>query len=116
MVEVKYVPWGLANRFDTYIELKENLPLYPELHNSILAHELGHSSTPGFTKQDFLLDLGPSKVNYFKLFKFMCIYPKTFLQFAPFYRQKGVWIYDINLMIVWGVLLSAIGLTIGFSI
>ena len=108
MVQVIYVPWALANRFDTHIELNENLPKYPELHDAILAHELEHTDKKGFTKEDFLLDLGPTKVNYWKLFKFMCIYPKTFLQFAPVYKQGKTIFYDWNMLIVWGVMLSAI--------
>lgn len=105
MVEVRYVPWGIANRFDTHIELNENLQHYPELHKQILEHELSHTDKPGFTKEDFALDLGPSKVNYWKLFKFMCLHPKTFLQFAPFYVREGQFIYDVNLTIVWSIVI-----------
>ena len=119
MVEVRYVKYGIANNFGDYIELNENLKAYPELHNAILQHEISHSNEPGFTKKDFLLDLGPSNVNYWKLFKFMCTFPKTFLQFAPFYWQKfegkRTFIYDINLIIVWVVVLGVIGGAIAFS-
>jgi hypothetical protein len=109
-MEIRYVDYGLANNFGDYIEINEHLKGYPELHDEILKHELGHTDTPGFTKKDFLLDLSPSKVSYWKLFKFMCIYPKTFLQFAPFYIQKKegkrMLFYDINLIIVWLVLIG----------
>jgi hypothetical protein len=118
-MEVRYVDYGIANNFGSHIELNRNLKAYPELHNSILEHEMAHSKEPGFTKKDFLLDLGPSHVNYWKLFKFMCTFPKTFLQFAPFYWQKiegkRTFIYDINLIIVWVTLLTIVSGTIIFS-
>jgi hypothetical protein len=112
MVEIKYVPYGIANNFGDYIELNEHLPEWKELHDAILTHELQHTDEPGFTKKDFLLDLAPTKINYWTLFRFMCIYPKTFLQFAPFYFQKGKFIYDINLSIVWAVLIAIITMSI----
>jgi hypothetical protein len=109
-MEIRYVDYGLANNFGDYIEINKNLKGYPELHDAILKHETSHTSTPGFTKEDFLLDLAPSKVNYWKLFKFMVIYPKTFLQFAPCYFQKiegkRTFVYDINLLITWSVLIG----------
>lgn len=109
-MEVKYVKWGLANRFNDRIEINENLRLYPELHNAILQHELSHTDKQGFNKEDFVLDIGPSKVNYWKLMKFMICHPRSFLQFAPFYKQNKVFIYDVNLCIVWGIMVSVIGI------
>ena len=114
-MQVQYVKWGIANKFDDHIELNENLRLYPELHSQILQHELSHTDKKGLNKDDFLLDIGPSKVNYWKLFKFMCLYPRTFLQFAPFYYQKKAFVYDINLCIVWGIVLSIIGASAYFA-
>ena len=108
MVEIRYVSTGIANNFGDYIELNEHLKEWKELHSAILQHELQHTDKKGFNKDDFLLDLGPTKINYWTLFKFMCIYPKSLLQFAPFYFQKGKFIYDINLMIVWGTILAVI--------
>jgi hypothetical protein len=114
MVEVRYVDIGLANNFGDYIEINEHLKGYPELHDAILDHELQHTDKV-FSKEDFLLDLAPSKVDYWKLFKFMVIYPKTFLQFAPFYYQKdkGL-VYDINLIISWIVVIGLLVATFMF--
>lgn len=113
-MEVRYVETGLANNFGDYIEVNEHLKGYPELHDAILKHEFSHTNSPGFNKQDFLLDLAPSKVDLWKLFKFMCIYPKTFLQFVPFYLHKGKLIYDINLSIVWITLTGLLSATYFF--
>jgi hypothetical protein len=113
---VIYVDSALANNFGDHIELNVHLREYPELHDAMLRHEYSHTRK-AFSKEDILLDLSPNKVNYWKLFKFMCIYPKTFLQFAPIYRKNKVWIYDINLSIVYGVLILAIlfGVFVGFA-
>ena len=115
-MEIRYVPWALANRFDTYIEINENLKAYPKLHDAILAHELAHTSSDGFTKKDFILDLSPGNINYKDLFIFMCKNPKSFLQFAPIYIQEKTLFYDINMCIVWFVTLLTIGLDIFFAL
>lgn len=106
-MEIKYVPWGVANNFGTYIELNENLPKYPSLHKAILDHELSHTDTPGFTKEDLIVDLKDSKVNNWELLKFMCKHPKAFLQLAPIYKQGGTIFYDLNMMLLWGIMLVA---------
>ena len=111
-MKIEYVQYGLANRFDDHIEINENLKLYPELHDAILAHEQAHTDKRGFNKEDFLLDLSPTNVNYWKLFKFMCSYPKTFLQFAPIYKKGHNIIYDINLLIAWITIISIVGISI----
>lgn len=113
MVNIVYTSWGIANRFpDGTIEINEHLKEFPELHDQILLHELAHTDAPGFTKQDFLLDISPSKVSPWKLFKFICIYPKTFLQFAPIYKRGKTMFYDVNMSIVWGTVITVIGLAI----
>ena len=114
-MEIRYVDSALANNFGDYIELNRHLKEYPELHDTILKHELSHTNKV-FSKEDFLLDFGPSKVNYLKLFKFMCIYPKTFLQFVPIYKQDKKIIYDFNMIIAWGFTLAIIFLSIFLSI
>lgn len=114
-MEIRYVDYALANNFGDYIEINKNLKGYPELHKAILEHELSHTNAPGFNKQDFLIDLAPGKIDYWKLIRFMCIFPKSFLQFAPFYyqRDKG-FIYDINLIISWVAILGLLGATFYF--
>ena len=116
MPKIVYVPYGLANRYDNIIEVNENLKLYPELHDSILNHELSHTDKKGFTKEDFILDLGPSNVDYYKLLKFMLVYPKSFWQFAPIYKRDKIVFYDINMCIAWMVMLGVIGLSIFLAV
>lgn len=109
-MEVKYVPYGIANNFGTHIELNENLPKYPNLHAPILAHELSHTQEKGFTKEDLLVDIRPVKLSYSELLKFMIKYPKTMVQFLPFYISNNTFIYDINMCITWGLTLAITGL------
>lgn len=111
-MEIREVPWGIANNFGEYIEINENLKFYPKLHDAVLAHELAHSNANGFTKEDFLLDLAPTNISYMALMKFMVKHPKSFLQFAPFYKQGKTFFYDINMCIAWGVMAGVISLVV----
>ena len=108
MTKVVYVESGIANRFSDHIEMNRFLLEYPKLHDSILKHEMSHTDKQGFNKEDFLLDIGPSNVNYWKLFLFMVKHPKTFKQFAPIYKEGNAMIYDINMIIAWSTLIIVI--------
>jgi hypothetical protein len=112
---VIYVDWGIANSYEDRIELNKHLQFYPELHKQILEHELSHTNTEGFSKEDFALDLGPQKVSYWTLFKFMCVYPKTFTQFLPLRKSGDTIYYDINMSISWIAILGVIGLGLYFG-
>lgn len=111
-MEIRYVERGLANNFGEYIEVNQYLKEYPELHDAILKHELSHSNQPGFTKKDFILDIGPTNVNYRKLLQFMFKHPKSFLQLAPFYKNGEIFVYDLNMIIVYATLLGIAGIAI----
>ena len=108
-MEIRETTWGIANNFGDYIEVNKYLKEYPELYNAILYHELSHTNKKGFTKEDFLLDIGPSNVNYLKLFVFMIRHPKSLRQFLPAYIEKGNFVYDINMSIAWFTAISVIG-------
>lgn len=112
MVEIVYTKWNLANRFDDCIELNEALKKYPKLHRAVLDHELQHKKGNTF-KQDLLHDLSPlNKLSQKDLIVFMIKHPKTLSQFLPIYynhRRKQI-VYDINMLIVYGVIISSISL------
>lgn len=96
-MNIKYVEWGLANRFKDRIELNKNLKKHPDLLRPILKHELEH--TEGL---DILHDINSCKnINMGKLALFMLKNPKTLIQFLPVYTSKGSWIYDMNTLLVW---------------
>ena len=100
-MEVKYVNWGLANNFGTHIELNKNLKDYPHLHENILKHELNHSDK-FFTLDDLKQDITPIMLNQLELIKFFFKYPRSLIQFLPFYWtiKKG-FVYDINLIFIY---------------
>ena len=115
-MEVRYVKWGLANNFGTFIELNENLKDYPKLHDSILQHEFQHTDKL-FTLHDLNHDLKNDGHEVDKIL-FMVKHPKTWIQFLPLYwtKSKG-FVYDINLSIFWFFILGIIstGVFIGFA-
>jgi hypothetical protein len=100
-MEIRYVNHSIANNFGEYIEVNENLKQFPELHRAILAHELEHTNTKGFTKKDLLLDLQRPTVSYKELLIFMIRNPRSFKQLLPFYKSGDNIIYDINMIIVY---------------
>lgn len=112
MVEIQYVKWGLANRFSNpdCIELNVALKTNPKLHDAILKHELGHRKDNTF-RQDFVHDLTPiNRLSQKDLIVFMIKHPRTITQLLPFYwspRRKEL-VYDINMLIIYGVSLSII--------
>jgi hypothetical protein len=110
-MEIRYTPWGLANNFGDYIELNEHLKEYPKLHDMFLKHELQHTNK-AFSKKDFLLDLQEQKASTFELLRFMFKYPKSLLQFAPFYKKGNAFVYDINLCIFYFVISGIISLSV----
>lgn len=106
-IEIIRVKHGVANRFQDCIEVHEDLHKYPRLYYPIMRHELGHSESAGFTLADLKHDLNSeSKVNKIQLLKFMCKHPKTFTQVLPFYyTPRRKFVIDINLTLVYSVLL-----------
>lgn len=111
-MQIEYVNHGIGNHFGDVIELNENLKEFPNLHQAILEHELGHTDRV-FTKQDFVADLTEYKVSKIELLKFMFKHPRSFSQFLPFYwTKKYGFVYDINLIIIYLILFSVIGTSI----
>ncbi len=105
MIPIVYTRWGLANRFDDSIELNENLKSSPELQAQLLAHELKHTDKK-FTIEDLKHDLlSQQEIDYKKLIMFMLKHPRTLIQLLPLYwspKRRQV-IYDLNLIIIYGI-------------
>ncbi|MHA1201362.1 MAG: hypothetical protein ACTSQ4_02420 [Candidatus Heimdallarchaeaceae archaeon] len=111
---IVYVKSGIANTFDDRIEINENLPKYPKLMKSILGHELQHTDK-FWSWQDFKLDFFSKGVDPFTLIGFMKNHPKATFQFLPFYWQNKRFIYDINMILMYGIFTTIIlsGLLVG---
>ena len=120
-LNIVYRNWGISDRFnDGTIELNKNLNKYPKLKKAILAHEIGHTDQPGFTRKDFLHDISsPDKIDNFAMMTFIIKHPSSLVQFLPFYyhKQRGM-VFDANMIIVYSVMgiISLIGVVIGFLI
>ena len=109
--KVEYVEDGVANVFDDgIIEMHKDLqlPQNKKLHDDILAHELEHDHKKGFV-HNFKVDLF-NKASTVEILKFMAFRPSTWVQIAPFYwsRRHKQLIYDLNLIIFWGIIAFAI--------
>lgn len=115
-MEIREVSYGVANNFGDYIEVNKNLKEYPKLYNQVLAHEFSHTDKKGFTKEDFMLDFGPSNVSYGQLLVFMIRHPKALTQLMPFYISNKKVIYDTNLLIAYSTILGIITIGVGLSL
>jgi len=108
-VEIRFVPWGIANNFGNFIEIHEDLPkANPKLYRSILNHELRHKKSNSFIA-DMKVDMRPG-VKTIELLKFAIKRPNTWIQFMPFYWQKKKgFVMDINRTILYLLLGSIFG-------
>lgn len=112
LVKIKLVDWGVANRFGDVIEIHKDLIKFPSLFSPILEHELSHTNEKGYKFDDFKADFFPQQnIKRRELWKFMLKRPKTWIQILPFYYQpsKG-FVYDVSKIILWLILISALGI------
>lgn len=117
-IQIEYTKWGLANRFDDCIELNEALKTNPKLHAAILKHELGHKGTNTF-KQDFAHDLTPmNELSQKELVVFMIKHPRTWTQLLPIYwsGKRKEFVYDLNMLLIYGGLIGGIALLLWWLI
>lgn len=97
--QIIYTKWGIGNSYNDRIEINENLKKYPELHDYVIQHELGHNNKL-FTLKELKHDLTPSKYS-FEIIKFMLKHPKALSQLLPIIRSNKRIALDINLMIIY---------------
>jgi hypothetical protein len=106
-MKVDFVNHSIGNNYGDLIELNEGLKTYPRLLKQVLNHELGHTKE-GF-KKNFLHDLTENKVSNKELLSFMLHYPKSLYQFRPFFwHKKYGFVYDVNLIIIYLVMILII--------
>lgn len=98
--KVKYMKWGLANSFETHIEINERLKKDKRLRDYIVKHEIGHSDKFDL-KHEFDIDwkIMPS------LILFVLKNPVTWIDFLPIQIKKKRIIYDVNLLILYGLII-----------
>lgn len=96
-MRVIYSDWGLANYYKDYIEINRDLKYNKKLRDYVIKHELGH-------KQGFdLLHEFDFKKELFLLFPFIIKHPKTWIDFSPIQLRNNKIIYDLNILMLYGV-------------
>lgn len=111
---IVFVNHGIANRFLNRIEINEGLKKYPRLLKIIIDHELSHTNR-NFTFKDLFLDIGIPTKERISLVKFIVTNPRSLTQIMPLYISKGKIVYDINMIIIYSVLLLIIGGSVYFA-
>ena len=109
-MKVLYCNRGLANNFLTHIEINKKLKYNKPLRDYIVKHELGHKK--GFDlSHEFKIDW--KIIPY--LFLFVLTTPSTWFDFLPVQKKGKNIVYDLNLLILYGlVILGIIALIIIF--
>ena len=112
-MEIRYINHSIANRFSDYIEINHHLKDYPKLLEPILQHELSHTNKD-FSWQDFKLDFfSTNDIDSWEMFKFIIKHPSSWLQLSPvIYSKKKGFIYDINLIILYLIMITIFTSTI----
>ena len=109
MVEIKYVPYGVANRFGDTIELNAKLKdvKWQKLHDQFLAHELQHTETK-YNMEDLKLDLVTmnSSSIYYDYIKFLLKTPSAWIQFSPVYPTPHGRYIDYSRIISYTILIG----------
>ncbi len=111
-MEVNYVNYGVANRYEDRIEVNRNLMDYPHLLSQIIKHEEQHTSKL-FSMYDLKHDLTcDSQLDQRQLIDFILKHPSSWTQFLPitigFNRGFKIY-YDINKGLVYLALLLIMG-------
>lgn len=99
-LKIKYCDWGIANFYGTHVEINRGLSKDKRLRDYVVKHELGH-------KDEFDLghefDFNPMLP---RLAKFVLLHPKTWIDFLPIQLKKGNIIFDLNLTLLYCIIIS----------
>jgi hypothetical protein len=104
-MRVVYVDHSIGNNFGNRIELNKDLKKYPELHNYVLTHELGHTNNQKWNITDLKHDMNGDFGMGWELMRFCFRHPRAFWQFSPATRSNGVLHWDLNLILLYFFLL-----------
>lgn len=111
--KVIYSRYGMANYYKDFIEINYNLKYNKILRDYVMKHELGHSSKFDLHHEinDGFKLLTKPKI-CFQLIKFYLTNPGTWIDFLPIQIKRNKIVYDLNLLILYGI----IGMIIYFLI
>lgn len=101
-LKVDFIDYNIAFRINDTIAMNRNLLKYPNYCIEVLDHEIRHSE--GYTKNDLMMDMFEGEFS--KNLKFSIKHPKAFFQFIPIGKYNGRLFIDINLMILYAVIIA----------
>lgn len=103
-IPIHYIDYGVGyfctDKGKSWIELNKHLKKYPELHDIILEHELGHATGK---KMDFLHDLRDhfDLKKQWMITKFTLKHPNALASISPILiTKKGVG-YNLFMLFLW---------------
>ena len=108
-VIIKEIDYGIACRINDVIYINKNLHKYIPLYCEIINHELAHS--PGFTFNDFLMDLHNKHLKglKFQYYAFILTHPKALVEFLPCFWYNSKLVFNPTILVLYGITLVLIG-------
>lgn len=100
-MKVIYCKYGLANHYSDHIELNYHLKNNPKLKKIILEHELRHSD-----KFDLKHEIDP--LLGLKILPFFLLHPSCWIDLFPIQYRRGHWIFDLNISLLWIIIIILI--------
>ena len=110
MITIKEIDYGIACRIGNTIYLNKDLKEDPLLYIKIIEHEFCHS--PGFNKQDILLDVQNPQLKglKFRYYKWILKHPKALAELLPISKYDGQIVWNPLLTVMWAICLAIGGL------
>jgi hypothetical protein len=103
---IEYIDDGIGfTMHDGVILLNKNLKKYPLLHKAVIDHEIGHKDYKNLDEaiSDTWYDMNSYNPD---LAKFCLTHPKALTAFFPLRRYKGEYQLNLNLAVIYLVLLT----------
>ena len=108
--QIKYCKWGLANSYETHIEINEKLRYNKPLRDIIVKHELGHKDSFDISHE---FDISIWK-KIIPLSIFIIKNPKTWIDFLPIQIKNKQLTLDINMIILYILIIIILLIKIKF--
>jgi len=106
--QIKYCEWGIANHYETHIEINKNLKYNKPLRDVIIKHELGHKNSFDILHE---FDISVFK-KIIPLTIFIIKNPKTWIDFLPIQIKNKQLVLDINIIILYLIIVIILSIKI----
>lgn len=105
-LKLDFIDYNIAFRIKDKVVLNKNLLRYDTYCMEVIEHELRHNSDNKLKKQDLMMDIFEGDI--IKNLKFSFKHPRAFFQYIPIGKYDKKWFIDINLIILYVVLVLGI--------